>query len=90
MLGRFEMKKILIALLSLAVVFIFAACDNGTPEPQIIDPIAAETKSSIEDMGKAFSGIVDKGTASTDYTDEQIITLLGKRLYSRRSLCKSR
>ena len=84
------MKKILIALLSLAVVFIFAACDNGTPEPQIIDPIAAETKSSIEDMGKAFSGIVDKGTASTDYTDEQIITLLGKRLYSRRSLCKSR
>ena len=71
------MKKIFIALLSLAVVFIFAACDNGTPEPQIIDPIAAETKSSIEDMGKAFSGIVDKGTASTDYTDEQIITLLG-------------
>lgn len=33
MLGGFEMKEILIALLSLAVVFTFAACDNGTPEP---------------------------------------------------------
>ena len=77
------MKKILIALLSLAMLFSFVACDNSSNTPagdeeQTQGPVISDTQ--IATIASAISSMVEGSTSGTNFSTIAINALSGNLL----------
>ena len=75
------MKKIMILMLSLAVLFSFAACDNSSttpvdPENPDVDVTTGFTGPQTENAAKALLGLIDGTSSSVIITNEASATVI--------------